>query len=133
MSVRFEDIKVGDKVKLSYLGLESIDWHEVTVANGTDFVRADNWGVFKHNGVEIIAHQPAPRKVEVTLGKPLDYGLNRHYKGRGRAERLLVALNEPPGANLYICSAPDPFLALPVAEARRLALDILATVGLDDE
>ena len=132
MSVRFEDIKVGDKVKVRYDGMVTEDWMTVEKVgkNGpTLYARIDHWTFYSDNS-EIIAHQPAPHKVEVTLGKPLSVsdGGFHIYRDTAGQEALHAWKN---GAGIRLSEVRQS--ALPARAARRLALDILATVGIDDE
>jgi hypothetical protein len=130
--VDFAAIRVGDKVKLRYHGLESTDWHEVIRLDVTGGIHVGagagdgDWYVAEGGEVAVIAHQPAPRKVEVTLGAPLDNS-PREYSGIDVSAGSSVKYRRP---DVFISSLG--FAALPPSAARRLALDILATVGVDD-
>lgn len=127
-AVDFAAIRVGDKVKIRYHGLESPDWHEVIKLDVTGglhvgTVASVDWYVAEGGEVAVIAHQPAPRKVEVTLGEPLT-SAGRVYAAGAAAHR-----GSSPGVYLGVLGQIS---YLTPSEARRLALDILATVGVDD-
>jgi hypothetical protein len=122
-AVDFAAIRVGDRVKISYHGLESTDWHEVIRLHADGIQVSGGWRISRREqdvpgGAAVIAHQPAPRKVEVTLGEPLGPS-PRRYCGFVVTTSCL---------DVYF----DFGWRLPPSDARRLALDILATVGVDD-
>lgn len=135
-AIDFAAIKVGDKVKLRYNGMESVDWMDVTDNASGGFHVANEWYAYENhsNRVHVIAHQPAPRKVDVTLGEPLGVD-KRKFSDREVTVSVSMCKYLSPvdisvevnGFNGEKCStwlSPD--------EARRLALDILATVGVEE-
>jgi len=133
--IDFSEIKVGDKVKLRARLLESVDWMAVTdiyeASNGSQRLEVEGgWYVWTHDPsyVEVIAHQPAPRKVEVTLGEPL-HDAPRRYVGERPYEPAYAALNTE--GTIYLAVSDGPSTILSGLVARQLAADILATVGAE--
>lgn len=129
----FAAIQVGDKVKVRFRGLESVDWDTVAAVsprNAGDFLEMESGISFYTDvaGWEVIAHQPAPRKVEVTLGEPLTR-TERAYREPSWSPLSVARLVTLDDA-LYV--ATEGSTVLTSATARRLALDILATVGVEE-
>jgi hypothetical protein len=131
--VDFAAIRVGDKVKLRYNGLETPepDWHEVIRLDVTGGIQVSvvagaDWYVAEGGPVAVIAHQPAPRVdvVEVTLGEPLTF-FDRSYSD-------IAACRGCSSPSIVLLGVKGRFVPLTPSEARRLARDILATVGVDD-
>jgi hypothetical protein len=122
-------IRPGDKVKIRHDELVSEDWMDVT--ENVDGVLCAGKAQWFINGgyFEVIAHQPAPRKVEVTLGEPLT------SRTRGYVEpswsSLAVARLTTNDHALYFATG-DGSTVVEFDTARRLALDILATVGVEE-
>jgi hypothetical protein len=116
-------IQAGDKVKVRYKGLVSEDWQTVARAPEVGWFELDSGISFYDDGnSEVIAHQPAPRKVEVTLGEPL--GCGRQFG------QIHAALSPRPGSDVRLGDAQHWF-HISAGDARQLALDILATVGTE--
>lgn len=127
--IDFAAIKVGDKVKIGYRGLVSEDWAEVLFIDHASLRLSTGWTYLRSESVNLIAHQPAPRKVEVTLGEPLTR-TERAYREPSWSSLSVARLVTNDDA-LYVATG-EGSTVLTSATARRLALDILATVGVEE-
>jgi hypothetical protein len=126
--VDFAAIQVGDKVKIRWGGLVSEDWMEVIAVSSDDWVEVNGWRAHQEpRGIDIIAHQPAPRKVEVTLGEPLTHE-TRSYEHPSWSSLSVARLVT--NDTLYLATG-ECSTVLAFATARQLALDILATTGVE--
>lgn len=124
-------IYIGDKVKLGYRGMVSADWAEVEFIDHASMRLSTGWTYLRSESVHVIDHQPAPRKVEVTLGEPLPIN-PRHYWGTDCPEQTPTTYAaEQTDRAIYLAVGGGPSTILGRGEARRLALDILATTGVE--
>lgn len=133
-------IKVGDKVKIRHhqapaeydfmdRWAESRDWMTVRESVDGSLITAPESYVLGHPRVEVTAHQPAPRKVEVTLGEPLVIDPRRYPAAEPNYPRFYAAKSLDRA--VYLAAGGGESTVLDRDEARRLALDILATVGAE--
>ena len=150
MTVTFEgvEVKAGDKVKIRWTqpafavegGMrkieESVDW--LVVDGQLDAGRY----VLSNANVTILAHEPAPRKVEVELGEvypPFEYSGEKSTKNKdypdacdGFSYEYLGAGRNSDGEDLSIfIKVGEGATTLAPETARQFALDLLATVGAE--
>lgn len=125
------EVREGDRVKVRWTrpgaieGMtevkESIDWMSVHRDGGGDLLAGGRW-VLGNAAVTILDHDP--QAVTVTLGWPLTNDVRRSYGIGG------VRLLRSPGGCIRVGTGASSSL-LSDRAARRMALDILATVGVE--